>query len=263
MVDVLQVKPEVVDNSEHEAEMVAKYEGTEPEATEATDTDRPEWLPEKFKTPEELAKSYSELEALLGKTPEPEAKADEPEAKANEPEEETKDKPEVKTEGVTTESLEAFYTEYADKGELSPESYQKLAEENGLPKEVVDAYIKGQEASTALQLQNIYKTVGGEEEYNSMTRWASANLTEQEILDFNEAATQEGGDTISAVKELHKRFTEASGVKPQLVQGEATGRTEAVYDSWEQVKVDMQTKAYKTDPAFRAKVSQKLAASNI
>ena len=28
--------------------------------------DRPEWLPEKFKTPEDLAKSYTELQSKLG-----------------------------------------------------------------------------------------------------------------------------------------------------------------------------------------------------
>lgn len=37
------------------------------EATEAPVTERPEWLPEKFNTPEDLASSYSSLEAKLGK----------------------------------------------------------------------------------------------------------------------------------------------------------------------------------------------------
>lgn len=32
-------------------------------------TDRPEWLPEKFKTPEDFAKSYGELEKKLGSVP--------------------------------------------------------------------------------------------------------------------------------------------------------------------------------------------------
>ena len=33
--------------------------------TEAAETDRPTWLPEKFKTAEDLAKSYTELEKTL------------------------------------------------------------------------------------------------------------------------------------------------------------------------------------------------------
>ena len=36
------------------------------EATEAPVSDRPEWLPEKFKTPEDLVTSYSSLESKLG-----------------------------------------------------------------------------------------------------------------------------------------------------------------------------------------------------
>lgn len=35
-------------------------------ATEAPVSDRPEWLPEKFKSPEDMASSYSELESKLG-----------------------------------------------------------------------------------------------------------------------------------------------------------------------------------------------------
>ncbi len=30
-------------------------------------SERPEWLPEKYKTPEDLAKAYGELETKLGK----------------------------------------------------------------------------------------------------------------------------------------------------------------------------------------------------
>ena len=40
------------------------------EATEAPATDRPEWLPEKFKTPEDLVSSYSSLESKLGQNEE-------------------------------------------------------------------------------------------------------------------------------------------------------------------------------------------------
>jgi len=35
--------------------------------TESVETDRPEWLPEKFKTPEDLVTSYSNLESRMGK----------------------------------------------------------------------------------------------------------------------------------------------------------------------------------------------------
>lgn len=41
---------------------------TEVQSTETTEaSERPEWLPEKYKTPEELAKAYKELESKIGK----------------------------------------------------------------------------------------------------------------------------------------------------------------------------------------------------
>jgi len=44
----------------------AKAEAPEAVTTEVADS-RPEWLPEKFKTPEDLVTSYSSLESKLGK----------------------------------------------------------------------------------------------------------------------------------------------------------------------------------------------------
>ena len=47
--------------------LTTKTENAEPTAppTEAAETERPAWLPEKFKTAEDLAKSYTELEKTL------------------------------------------------------------------------------------------------------------------------------------------------------------------------------------------------------
>lgn len=53
---------EADDNVEVETEAPEAYE-----VTESVETDRPEWLPEKFKTPEDLVTSYSNLESRMGK----------------------------------------------------------------------------------------------------------------------------------------------------------------------------------------------------
>ena len=42
---------------------------TEANTETATDAERPQWLPEKFKTPEDFAKSYAELEKKIGTQP--------------------------------------------------------------------------------------------------------------------------------------------------------------------------------------------------
>lgn len=56
--------------SEQEALEIAEADGrdfiTEDDVQATQPQDRPEWLPEKFKTPEDLAKSYTELQSKLG-----------------------------------------------------------------------------------------------------------------------------------------------------------------------------------------------------
>ena len=42
-------------------------EGAAPDATVEVTDSRPEWLPEKFKNPEDLVSSYTSLESKLGK----------------------------------------------------------------------------------------------------------------------------------------------------------------------------------------------------
>ena len=93
-------------------------------------SDRPEWLPEKFESAEELAKSYGELEKKLGD---------------NNAEAETPQEAKEQAEKATGVSLDKYYSEFADKKELSEESYTEL-DKQGLNKELVDSYIEGQNA---------------------------------------------------------------------------------------------------------------------
>jgi hypothetical protein len=55
----------IQDNVEEGAEALVDAPA-DTQTTEDTSGDRPEWLPEKFKSPEDLAKSYSELSQKLG-----------------------------------------------------------------------------------------------------------------------------------------------------------------------------------------------------
>ena len=72
-------------------------------------SDRPSWLPEKFNTAEDLAKAYGELEKAYS----------------------SKDAPQPMTqqqaEQATGISLDNYYNEFAEKGELSEDSYNQLA----------------------------------------------------------------------------------------------------------------------------------------
>ena len=115
---------------------------------EQPSSDKPSWLPEKFKSGEDLAKAYSELEkAYSGRNPTQEETTTEVTKEA--------------VEQQTGMSLDPFYDEFAENGSLSEESYDKL-NESGLSKELVDSYIQGQMALADQSVSEIQNSVGGE-----------------------------------------------------------------------------------------------------
>ena len=132
--------------------------------SKSTDPTRPEWLPEKFSSAEDLAKAYGELEKKLSK---PEAVE---EVKGN-------------TNETTTNTLEPYYQEFAEKGELSEKSYKSL-EKLGLNKDLVDGYIAGQKAIAEAEVKQVQSIVGGEENYKQLLDWSTKNLNEAEATAF-------------------------------------------------------------------------------
>ena len=55
-------------------------------------SDRPEWLPEKFKSPEDMSKAYAELEKKLGQAPKEDTdEAEQVEEKAEDKEEQSEE----------------------------------------------------------------------------------------------------------------------------------------------------------------------------
>ena len=213
--------------------------------------DRPEWLPEKFESPEALAKAYASLEARMGSQPAPEAS----------------EAPEVsETTGVSTEALQPFYDEYAQTGDLAEESFVAL-EQMGLSRDLVSSFMAGQKATHEAELNKIYGEVGGPEAYQAALGWAVQAMSPEEIQAFNEQVeTGDFATAMVAVRGLMAMHAQsgASGVNsPQLLQTEATGTGGAIYESLEQVMADMKSPEYKNDPAFRAKVQQKISRSQV
>ena len=142
------------------------------EANNPIKSDKPEWLPEKFESAEELAKAYGELEKKMGSN--------------NPSTEETTEQPvtQEQAEEATGIQLDKFYDEFADKGELTNESYEELAKQ-GLNKDLVDSFIQGQNALAEQQQNEMHSIVGGKNNYESMVKWASETLTETESKAFN------------------------------------------------------------------------------
>lgn len=230
---------------------------------EQVEESRPEWLPEKFKTPEDLSKAYGELEKQFTQSRQEASKdeetADSNEVSSNETEAVTEARDAVENAGL---DFDAMQQEFADNGELSEKTYKDL-EAKGIPKEMVDAYVEGQEAKAEAYSQEIYGFAGGEEAYQEMSQWASENLSDSEIDAFNGAITSGNSSQARlAIDGLVSRYRDNGGAEPTLVGGKASASVDT-YSSWAQVTKDMGTPEYKKDPAFRDAVQQKLSRSSI
>lgn len=231
-------------------------------ANDATDSeDRPSWLPEKFKSPEDMAKAYAELESKIGKPAEPKADPETP-AETPAPAEATPDDAEkaLSDRGL---DLSKFSNEFSEKGELTPESYAEL-EKAGLTKDIVDQYIEGQKARATQYESSVKSEVGGDENYNQMVTWAKSNMSPQEITAFNNAVSS--GDVNQAklaVLGLSTRYSSANGSDPKRTIGGGKAGAQDTFESTAQLTEAMRDPRYKSDPAYRNAVQTKLARSSV
>ena len=227
-------------------------EATGPDAPEQPQEqqDRPEGLPEKFNSVEDMAKSYPELEQKLGETP----------SEENEGVPEAEEAVEKVTEVIGADSFEKYSTEYFEnEGKLSEDSYKELQEQYNFSPELVDAFIRGQEAVTQNEVNEVHKVVGGAEKYNEGMSWATENLSEDEIDVYNSAVEGNHLPTMKlALQGLYSKYAAENGIDPSLVRGGGKARA-AGYESRQQMIDDMKKPEYQDDPAFREQVERRLA----
>ena len=151
--------------------------------------------------------------------------------------------------------------EYRQTNSLSEERYEQLANA-GIPREVVDQYITGQQAVGNQMKSDAESIAGGTENYNDMVSWATTNLSEGEIDQYNAAMASGNRDAIlMAVRGLHSRYQSDYGVEPSPLHGASQHDVGDTYDSWAQVSRDMASSEYKADPAYRAAVEERLSRS--
>ena len=210
--------------------------------TRSTDEVRPEWLPEKFKNAEDLAKAYSELEKKQSVPEEPNMQ-------------------QMRADAEASEGMDKFYSEYQEQGSLTEQSYEEL-NKMGLDKSLVDNYIAGQEAIANNDVQTIHNTVGGADNYNKLIEYAKTNLNDAEQNAFNE--TLETG-SIEQVKFAVQGIASRAGInseQPQtMIDGDTIGSVSDTFESSAQVISAMNDPRYANDPAYRKKVEDKIARS--
>lgn len=237
---------------------IKEAETTAEKPEEQVEQSKPEGLPEKFNSVEDLAKSYAELEKKLGEpkpqeTPEPkqqEAKPDDLEI-ANKA---------AESAGLNMQDLQS---EFDSSGELKAESYQAL-EKAGIPKEYVDQFIAGQLAMRDNLVNDVKGVAGGDEAYAEMMQWASDNLSETEKSAYNNAVNSNDIESIKlAVNGLKARYETANGIEPTLAKGKASPSTEGGYRSWAEVTEAMADPRYQKDIAYQDDVKRKIQNSNL
>jgi len=250
------------ESQEHVDAMIAKGEQIE----KNNNPDRPEWLPEKFKDPQDMAEAYAQLEKKMGQS-EPAEPATEAETGAEPEAADTGDQPEasevrqaVEAQGVDFDSLQNEYNEH---GELGEASLQKLADA-GFSNDLVKSWIQGQEALNTSYQTSVYETVGGEESYKEMLSWAGDNLSQAEISAYDRAVDSGDIEMVKmAVAGLQAKYQTVEGADPTLVAGQSTSSSGGTYSSWAEVTTAMKDPRYETDPAYRQQVANKLDRSNV
>ena len=249
----------------------------------------------KFKTVQDMANSYKELEGKLGSVTE--------EDQVSESTEETTGVPEgyedyYQEDGtVDYNSVNENYGEilgeifkennidpykisaefHNNQGEIPEEMYQSLLDA-GLSKNAVDRYLTGAAVDSGYtedgegaaeelaqeEVKSIRDSIGGDEAYGKMVSWALENLSKPEIEAFNEATNTMSGPQLSMmVQGLYTRYQNAMGVEPSLYSGRPASSGPTPYRSTAEVVAAMSDKRYGKDVTYTEDVQRRLAGSDV
>jgi hypothetical protein len=239
---------------------------TGPIAPEPKSDDRPAWLPENFKSPEDLAKSYKEAQAELtrikqGQQPPVREEApvtdEKPKGPASELTIDQQAAAVVQNAGLDVDKLsEEFFAE----GKLKDESYAAL-EKVGIPKAVVDDFIRLKQGEADSVKNEVIQIAGGQEGFSQMVQWAATNYADAST--YNQMITS--GDPAKmrmAMNALKAAYVSANGQEPSLQMGSGTsGNSSDVYTNDLEMVADMQKPEYQTNPTFKRQVQEKVARS--
>lgn len=219
---------------------------------------RPEFIPEKFWNDEKgetdleaLAKSYSELEKRASSAAGPIAD----DVQAGDV------RTLVEAAGL---NFNAMSDELAASGDLSRETRAQLTQA-GFSEGQVNTYLAGFRAEGQQLLAAAHSAAGGQEQFEAMQEWAAGNLDEASQAAYNRLIASADPMQIKlAVQGLAAQYVEAEGSPAERTIGGNgnAGEYGDSYESIEQMKADMKKPEYKTDPAFRQKVMDRVSRSS-
>lgn len=162
-------------------------------------------------------------------------------------------KAEVEAKGL---DFDKYTQEINADGELSEESYAELAAK-GFPKEMVDAYVSGQQAKVDAQTKEVSTVIGGEQNLEPVLTWAANNLSAEEIQIYNQAVGMSTAAAKMALAGIYAAYTQANGKAPTLINTGSPATTSDVFKSSHDMTKAMQDPRYWNDPDYQKEVIAK------
>ena len=251
-----------------------------------------ELLAGKYKNAEDLEKAYVELQKKLGdKDGVQEGKQETQEVEEESTEEESEEPELYREDGsVNYESVNKNYGEtlgnlfkeknvdpysiakhfYENNGQITEEMHNQLTGA-GISQEAVDAYLKGRARDMGMNsdvnqsdIDSIYKSVGGEQQYKNLMSWAADNLSQDSINSFDNLVNTGDRNSIQlAVNGLIAQYQNDAGYEGRMLQGKPARTNTDVYQSQAQLVAAMSDPRYDNDPAYRQEVVAKLDRSDL
>ena len=151
--------------------------------------------------------------------------------------------------------------EFFEQDGLSDSTYGTL-EKSGFPREVVDAFIAGQNAMRE-QFDNKVRSVAGNQ-HDAMLDWADSNLTENQIAAYNNAYNSGDPDAaMMAAEYIFNRYKSENNKGVKVYQGETSGLGGVQpYGSMKEAAIDMGRPEYKDqNSSFHKQVQRRLQVS--
>ena len=251
------------------------YDPTDPNAPEFTEDEQNslevaeklgqeenELLAGKYQNAEDLEQAYLELQKKLGSDDDDEV------------EDTTLDEDEVEYDEAVVAGIETIQEAsdeyYSNDGNISEETLEKF---DGMSaRDLVEAYRAIQENTdpsdsypdlSDADMNTVYSSVGGEEEYGKLTSWAADNMDDKALDAFNSIIDQGNPTAIQiAVAGMKAEYDNAEGYEGRMLTGKAARSTDGFRSQAEVVKA-MSDPRYDKDPAYRQDLYDKLERSNV
>jgi len=242
------------------------------------ETQEPELLLGKFRSQDDLAKAYQELEKKLGQ-PKQEADPEPSPAEGYSPEQAVGIYGEGPVEALKEKGIDMADVMFkADQGQDISEHYDTLAETFGVTRQVVENYVSKAQGSAPAEAPGLTESdaaelkamVGGDAAFGKLSQWAASNLEQGELAKYNAVVDSGNKDAIEwALKALQARVAAPDAVvEPKLYGGgEAPAVTQ--FQSQQQFLDAMNKRnsrgqrMYDVDEAYRDKVQKLLAVSDV